>query len=298
MYEQDTLVQGYLDYKLNVTGLAYGTMKGIRCSLKRVVTTMNSIAPDTVLWDCKLTDFMAWIEGDRQANTSVTTLSKLVTHTRGFLDYAQRSGRTTRNVLDGFQLQHSIPKKEPMSLTEEEARRLIEACPIIKGQERRNRLVLLLLYGCGLRTLEFCSLNISHVNVDRQELTLMVTKGSKPRTVPIPTGVFTELLAYMHQRGAKRGPLFITHHKRKRISVKEVSLIVRTAAHLAGLTGHITPKALRHSYATHLMDRGVDIGIISSLMGHRSPHETGVYLHVLPGKRQAAVNALVKGEVE
>ena len=296
MYEQDSLIQGYLDYKLNVTRIAYGTMKDIRCSLKRVVRGMTDIAPDTVLWECKLSDFMAWIEGERQAVTSVTTLNKLITHVRGFLEYAQRSGRTTRNVLDGFQLQHSMPKSEPMSLTEDEARRLIEACPVIKGQERRNRLVLLLLYGCGLRTLEFCSLDISHVNIDRQELNLMKTKGDKPRTVPIPTGVFTELLAYMHQRSVKRGPLFITHHKRKRISVKEVSTIVRTSAHLAGLTGHVTPKALRHSYATHLMDRGVDISIISSLMGHRSPHETGVYLHVLPGKREAAVNMLTQGE--
>jgi integrase/recombinase XerD len=298
MFEQDTLIQGYLDYKLNVTRIAYGTMKDIKCSLKRVERAMGDIAADTVLWECKLSDFMEWIEVERNSVTSVTTLNKLITHARGFLEYAQRSGRTTRNVLDGFQLQHSFPKKEPISLTENEARLLIEACPLVKGQERRNRLVLLLLYGCGLRTLEFCSLDIGHVNVERQELNLMTTKGGKPRTVPIPTGVFTELLAYMHQRDAKRGALFITHHKRKRISVKEVSSIVRTAANLAGLTGHITPKALRHSYATHLMDRGVDISIISSLMGHRSPHETGVYLHVLPGKREAAVNLLVKEENE
>ena len=60
----------------------------------------------------------------------------------------------------------------------------------------------------------------------------------------------------------------------------------------AGLGGAITPKTLRHSFATHLMDRGVDLAVIASLMGHRSAAETGVYLHRLPGRQEAAVKLL------
>lgn len=58
----------------------------------------------------------------------------------------------------------------------------------------------------------------------------------------------------------------------------------------------MTPRTLRHTFATHLMDRGVDLAVIASLMGHRSPTETGVYLHVLPGRTTAAVRSLVEGE--
>ena len=64
----------------------------------------------------------------------------------------------------------------------------------------------------------------------------------------------------------------------------------------AGLRPDVTARTLRHSLATHLMDRGVDLAIIASLMGHRSPQETGVYLHVLPGRPQAAVRTLPIGE--
>jgi site-specific recombinase XerD len=64
----------------------------------------------------------------------------------------------------------------------------------------------------------------------------------------------------------------------------------------AGLSRDITPKTLRHSFATHLMDRGVDLGIIASLMGHRSPQETGVYLHVLPSRKARAVTHLQQGD--
>jgi site-specific recombinase XerD len=64
------------------------------------------------------------------------------------------------------------------------------------------------------------------------------------------------------------------------------------AAASAGIVGLVTAKTLRHTFATHLMDRGVDLAVIASLMGHRTPAETGVYLHVLPGKTEAAVRSL------
>ena len=110
--------------------------------------------------------------------------------------------------------------------------------------------------------------------------------------VPIPEGVYTELMAYLLDRGGKRGPLFRTEIKRRRITAKNVCEVVRQATERAGIEWKVTPKTLRHSYATHLMDRGVDLAIISSLMGHRSPAETGVYLHVLEGRPRKAVNEL------
>jgi integrase/recombinase XerD len=104
------------------------------------------------------------------------------------------------------------------------------------------------------------------------------------------------LLAYLLERGGKRGALFRTEAKRRRITPKDVAEVVRVAARRAELTGRVTPRTLRHSFATHLMDRGVDLAVIASLMGHRSPHETGVYLHVLPKRREAAVRQLQKGD--
>ena len=75
----------------------------------------------------------------------------------------------------------------------------------------------------------------------------------------------------------------------------DVCEVVTAAAKRAGLRLDVTPRTLRHSFATHLMDRGVDLAIIASLMGHRSPQETGVYLHVLPERPQAAVRKLAIG---
>ena len=98
-------------------------------------------------------------------------------------------------------------------------------------------------------------------------------------SIPIPEALYTELLAYLLEHG-KRGALFRTSILGRRITDKDVCEIVRATATRAGLRPGVTARTLRHSFATHLMDRGVDLAIIASLMGHRSPQETGVYLHV------------------
>ena len=82
----------------------------------------------------------------------------------------------------------------------------------------------------------------------------------------------------------------------RRIAQRLVGEAVHAAAVRAGITRRVTPKTLRHSFATHLMDRGVDLAVISKLMGHSSPTESGVYLHVLPGRQQEAVDCLEEEE--
>jgi len=94
------------------------------------------------------------------------------------------------------------------------------------------------------------------------------------------------------ERKGRRGALLHTFQKKVRLRACEVCEVVSAAARRAGLPAEVTAKTLRHSFATHLMDRGVDLAVIASLMGHRSAHETGVYLHRLPGRAEAAVELL------
>lgn len=284
----DPLIEGYLSYLDKVGRKTPRTIIDVRCTLRRVIAGLGTDIP---LWHRELEDYLHWLEAERQRGSTETTLAKYLSHVRGLLEYAWRSGRSQRNVLDGFNLAHTTPRTPPKSLTLEEAERLIEATAVRGPTARRDRLVILLLYGCGLRTDELCSLDVAHVNRERRELLVLKAKGDRPRAVPIPEAVYTELLAYLLDRG-KRGPLFRTAIHQSRLRVTDVCAIVRVAAQRAGLVGEVTPRTLRHSFATHLMDRGVDLAVIASLMGHRSPQETGVYLHVLPGRQQDAVRKL------
>jgi len=286
----DPVIEGYLGYLLKVARRHPRTVIDVRCTLRRAISRMR---PGVPLWRFRLEDYLYWLEEERQSGCTETSLAKYLSHLRGLLDYAWRSGRSERNVLDGFALKHALPRIAPRSLTLEEAEQLVLSTEACGPTARRDRMVVLLLYGCGLRTEELCSLNVAHINRERHELEVK-GKGDKERCIPIPEALYTELLAYLLESG-KRGPLFRTTVKGCRLAAKDVCGIVKEAVTRAGLRCDITPRTLRHTFATHLMDRGVDLAVISSLMGHRSPQETGVYLHVLPARTEAAVRTLPLG---
>lgn len=288
----DPLIEGYLDYLRDVSRRAEGTVRDVRCTLRRVSRRMEEIRPGVALWKVRLEDYLAWIEQERESGCSGPSLCKYISHVRGLLDYAWRSGRAGRNVLDGFSLRDESRRTMPSVLSIQEARRLVDSCPATTPGQRRDRMVILLLYGCGLRTAELCGLDVGDVSRERRELTVRRGKGDRQRVIPIPDGVFTELLAYLLERDGKRGPLLRTDARKRRIDAKHVCQVMRRASERAGLDRWITPKTLRHSYATHLMDRGVDVGVICSLMGHRNVSETGVYLHALEGRTRKAVDRL------
>jgi site-specific recombinase XerD len=291
----DPLIEGYLSYLDKVGRKTPRTIVDVRCTLRRAITGLERICPGVDLWHLTLQDYLHWLEDERQQSRTDGSLAKYLSHVRGLLEYAWRSGRSQRNVLDGFSVHHAVKRTVPKFLNLEEAEQLVHATLVPGPTARRDRLVILLLYGCGLRTNELCALDVSDINRERHELVVLKAKHDRPRSIPIPEGLYTELLAYLLERG-KRGALFKTVVKQRRLRDKDVCDIVTAMAQRAGLRSGVTARTLRHSFATHLMDRGVDLAIIASLMGHRSPQETGVYLHVLPGRAEAAVSKLPLGE--
>ena len=220
------MIEGYLDYLLDVARKAPGTVRDVRCTLRRVSQAMERLAPDRPLWKLELLDYLRWIEGERQAGRGGASLNKNLSHLRGFLDYAWRSGRSDRNVLDGFQIKDDGQRTEPESLSMEEAVQLVKSCPASTPLERRDRMVILLLYGCGLRTKELCDLRLQDVDMTRREVLVRAGKGDRQRIVPLPEMVYTELLAYFLERGGKRGPLLRTEKHGKPLRAKHVCEVV------------------------------------------------------------------------
>ena len=288
----DTWTEGYLDYLRDVRKLTVYTVRDFRSALRRCTAYLEKRRPGVPLWKCSLEDFLAWLNASREEGYHETGLAKELSHIRGLLEFSHRAGRCERNVLDGFSLNDQVPRQEPRVLTMDEVRALLRVCVRHTPEDRLRRLVVLLFYGCGLRTAELAALDVADVIVERQELFVRKGKGDIQRYVPVPSGVWVELLAHMAERSVKRGPLFRTEVKRRRLGKAEAGRIVREMARRAGIGWTVTPKTLRHTFGTHLMDRGVDIGVISLLMGHRGPGETGVYLHVMPGRREQAISRL------
>src|SRR6202521_2488678 len=250
----DPLIEGYLSYLREVGRKSPRTVIDVRCTLARAVKGLEQQRAGIPLWRLNLEDYLHWLSAGREEGRASTSIAKDVSHIRGLLEYAWRSGRSERNVLDGFSVQHTLTHQVPKGLTLEEAEQLVRACPRGNRTERRKRLMILLLYGCGLRTSELCALDVAHINREREELQILTAKGDRPRAIPIPAGVYTELLAYLLDHG-KRGALFRTTHKAKRIRSHDVCEVVSVAAQRAGLREGVTARTLRHAFATHLMDR-------------------------------------------
>jgi len=294
----DPWIEGYLSYQKDVRRLGPRSIIDYRCTLKQFSEVMSSHRSDAAPYRASLRDIMSWLNLEREQGRKESVLSKYVSHLRGMLDYAWRSGRTDRNVLDGFQVKTVKTRTSSSALTIEEAGRLVKACPASSSGQRRDRMIVLLLYGCGLRTAELVGLDVRDVDRERHEIVVRHGKGDRQRTVPVPPALWTELLAYLADEGRKRGPLFRTAGRRVRVQQYLVARVVRETALRAGIDTKVTPRTLRHSFGTHLVERGVSVAVVASLMGHRSPAETNVYLHSLKREREKAVCRLGSREDE
>lgn len=288
----DQLIQAHLAYLKDVRKLTEGSIKDAKCTFNRITEYMAEKLPEKKLYEMELNDFLAWLEDRRRQGAPASSLNKQLSQIRGFFEYAFRTGRVQKNVLDGFNIQDTDKKSPPDVLTIEEAKMIVENLRSGNRMERQERVVVLMFYGCGLRSFELCSLDVGDIDMEKREVFVRCGKGGIQRRIPVPEGVWTEMMAYMAERGGKRGPLFKTYYKKARLGNGNVSRIVQTAAKNAGITRKITPKTLRHTFATHLMDAGVNLAVISALMGHRSPSETGIYLHAFKREKKNAVDNL------
>ena len=187
-------------------------------------------------------------------------------------------------------------KKLPSVLSQEEVLRLIQSTPNLK-----HRAILALLYSCGLRISELIGLRLQDFNVERKQLVVRQGKGRKDRYVSMADS-FIPLLTNYYQTYKPR-VYFVEGQGGSIYSAESVRHFLRRSCKRAGISKTVTPHTLRHSYATHLLENGVDIRYIQSLLGHAKPETTMIYTHVtrkdlmaIPNPLDAAVQKLKETE--
>jgi site-specific recombinase XerD len=166
------------------------------------------------------------------------------------------------------------PKKLPLVLGSEDACRLIECTPNLK-----HRTILLTLYAAGLRLSEASHLQISDIDSKRMQLRITCGKGRKERRVPMSPRLLTALRDYWR---VYQPPTYLFPGKNHDVPISgtTVQKACKTAAREAKLSPAISPHTLRHSFATGLLEAGVDLLTIGQLLGHKSFTTTMIYLHV------------------
>jgi len=168
------------------------------------------------------------------------------------------------------------PRKErklPEILSKETVFQIIKATHNLK-----HKAAITLLYACGLRVGELINLKIADIDGQRLMIKVCSAKGAKDRVVPLPENVRTLLRKYYT---AYQPKLYLFNGaKREKYTTISVRNVLKQSAKKAGIRKHVTPHMLRHSYATHVLESGIDIRYIQTILGHNSIKTTEIYTHV------------------
>lgn len=227
--------------------------------------------------------WIAWMHGEGYAPASI---ARKLSALRSLFRYLVREGVLERSPM----LLVPAPKGRqtlPTVLTIEEIERLLQAPDVTTPAGIRDRCLLEVLYATGLRVSELLSLRVDQIDWTRRTIHVL-GKGSKERIVLVGDLAVDALERYIHEarpqleRGSTCDALFLSHLGTA-LSVRGFHMVLQKHLVHTGITRHVTPHTLRHSFATHLLEGGADLRTVQELLGHASVSTTQVYTHVSEG---------------
>jgi integrase/recombinase XerC len=229
-------------------------------------------------------DFRSFLASRRNAGAESRTLSRQLSAIRSLYRHLEKNGvlkNTALGALKGPKLAHAVPRPLSVSAAKRLCDEDLAAAESPQWVIARDRAVLLLLYGCGLRISE--ALNLSRRDAPLENDTLTVLgKGGKTRLVPVLPLTQQAIRQYLDlcpKPLSPDGPLFVGV-KGARLKARIIQLLIARFRGAMGLPETATPHALRHSFATHLLSSGADLRSIQELLGHASLSTTQVYTEV------------------
>jgi site-specific recombinase XerD len=232
----------------------------------------------------------------RESGIVAASITRRTSTVHGFYKYLLREGATERDLLYGIALPKR-PKRLPKVLNQHVLTALIAAPDCSKPAGLRDRAMLELLYGGGLRISELVGLDLRQVDLD-EAAAIVHGKGAKERVVLFGQPAMDALEAYLadgrpplalQSRTRDEQALFL-NRSGARLTARSVQTAIKRYALRAGIAEDVHPHLLRHSFATHLLDGGADLRIVQDLLGHSSANTTQIYTHVSQA-RQAQVSA-------
>lgn len=208
--------------------------------------------------------------------------AKILSSLRSFFSWCVEDGQVKENPCDRVE-SPKLGKYLPEVLTVDEVSAIIESVNLSSPYGPRDRAILEVLYGCGLRVSEAAGLRMSHVHID-EGFVDVIGKGDKQRLVPLGEMAADAILRYLPSRPAPASMayddyLFLSRFG-KPLSRVSIFNLVKTQAMAAGVNKEISPHTFRHSFATHLIENGADLRVVQEMLGHESILTTEIYTHV------------------
>ena len=287
MYMSEMILD-YIEHLEVEGGRSAKTAENYKLYLERFVefsgdTTVDKISPEMVR------KYRLWLNRYKNTNEdelAIITQSYHLIALRGFLGYLSK-----RNIPSLSPNKVELPKisrKQVTFLHFDEISRMLDAIDISDEAGLRDRAIIELLFSSGLRVSELANLDRGHVNTTRREF-MVRGKGQKDRPVFIGEVAAEHVQEYLATRLDNLPPLFLSYSRNnisstagdyRRLTTRSIQRIISKYARLAGITKHVSPHTMRHSFATDLLMNGADIRSVQSMLGHSNISTTQIYTHV------------------
>jgi len=288
MYLSD-LIAEFLESLEVEKGRSINTARNYDLYLSRLIEFAGDISPKQITPEL-LRKYRLWLnryENERHSKLSATTQAYHLIALRGFLTYL---AKRHINSLDPALVElPKTTKKQVTFLYVDEVTHILDAIATDTETDLRDRAIIELLFTSGLRVAELINLNRDSVNLDRREF-IVRGKGQKDRPVFISKTAAEKVSDYLQARTDQLPALFLNNSRNspaagtsgdyRRLSPRSIQRIIEQRARAAGITKHVTPHTLRHSFATDLLMNGADLRSVQSMLGHSDISTTQIYTHV------------------
>lgn len=282
------LILDYIEHLEVEGGRSSKTAENYKLYLERFVEFTNDIDVGKITSEV-VRKYRLWLNRFKNANDdelATITQSYHLIALRGFLTYLSK-----RDIPSLSPEKIELPKisrKQVTFLHYDEVARLLDGISLENEQGLRDRAIIELLFSSGLRVSELVNLNRDHVNTKRREF-MVRGKGQKDRPVFIGEAAARRVDDYLAARLDNLPPLFLSYSRNnmssrtgdyRRLTPRSIQRIITQYARLAGITKHVSPHTMRHSFATDLLMNGADLRSVQSMLGHSNISTTQVYTHV------------------
>ncbi len=288
MAQLEAAIDDFADYALLVKGRSPATVKGYRSDLRTLVPFAGTFA------DFTLPTLRAWLADALRAGLARSTMARRTAAVRAFSTWAYERGHLDSDVAARLATPQ-VNRHLPDVVTPARAEQLVEAeinADAASPEAARDRAMLELLYATGMRVAELTGLDTGDIDASRR-LARVTGKGNKQRVVPFGANAAAAIDAWLARRGellnngagssvatsADATTALFLGSRGGRIDQRQVRRVVERAAQRTG-DSDLSPHALRHSAATHMLEGGADLRVVQELLGHSSLQTTQIYTHV------------------
>lgn len=265
-------------------GLSDNSVKAYENDLRKLVNYLGIIGVEENLEKVDrviLQDFIRWVN---DIGLNARSQSRIISGTKSFYKYLLMEERITTDptlMLDSPR----IGRKLPVVLSIAEIDFLISKIDLSKPEGQRNKAIIEVLYSCGLRVSELLSLRISDIYKSEGYIRV-IGKGDKERLIPISSSALNEIDKYMPDRNSmltidrENTDILFLNRRGKKLTRVMIYTIIKQLAEAANIKKNISPHTFRHSFASHLVNRGADLRAVQEMLGHESIVTTEIYTHL------------------